>query len=622
MNNLFQGYVECKNKKCVEKIKGRSEFKSFDQVKNLPEYAGVLAKDTILIDIDESKPADLLYKIVTDLDLKCRVYQTTRGKHFLFKNNSVVSNKVHCSLAIGITADIKLGTRNSYEVLKFDGKEREILRDSDEVQTVPKWLFPVSSNVDFLNLGAGDGRNQTLFNYILTLQSNDFTNDEARQCIEIINNYVLQQPLPKSELETILREESFQKPAFYNGTTFLFEKFAEYFRLTNHVLRINNRLHFFNGKVYVSGQKEMEAAMIKILPLNRSKRKEVYDWLDLLPNEAKLSNANMIAFRNGILDIQTEELKPFSPDHLITNMIGWDYNPNAYAEIVDHTLNKLACQDSEIRALLEEIIGYCFYRRNELGKAFILTGDKSNGKSTYLYMIQMLLGDENIAALDLNELGDKFKTAELFGKLANIGDDIGDEFIPDASVFKKLVTGDRKSVERKGEDPFEFNNYSKMLFSANKIPRMKDQTGAVRRRMIIIPFNARFSVEDPDFRPYIKYELIKPDCMEYLINLGIQGLKRVLENQMFTSSAKVEKELEEFDKDNNPILLFIEENGLDTIDNEPQKKVYAEYSKFCFENNLKPLSATMLRKQIESNFDFELVRKTINRQSVKIYQKR
>ena len=98
-------------------------------------------------------------------------------------------------------------------------------------------------------------------------------------------------------------------------------------------------------------------------------------------------------------------------------------------------------------------------------------------------MVKNMMGNENIASLDLKELGDRFKTAELFGKLANIGDDIGDEFIANASIFKKLVTGDQVNVERKGKDPFEFINYAKFLFSANVIPRIKDKTGAVQRRL-------------------------------------------------------------------------------------------------------------------------------------------
>src|SRR5699024_4107333 len=128
--------------------------------------------------------------------------------------------------------------------------------------------------------------------------------------------------------------------------------------------------------------------------------------------------------------------------------------------------------------------------------------------------------------------GERFKTAELFGKLANIGDDISSEYIPDASVFKKLVTGESISAEKKGQDPFDFINYSKLLFSANEIPRLGrgEDSGALARRLIIIPFNASFSKEDEDYNPNIKYDLQQEKALEYFIKLGVEGLKRILEN--------------------------------------------------------------------------------------------
>ena len=61
----------------------------------------------------------------------------------------------------------------------------------------------------------GDGRNQKLFNYILTLQANDFTKEEAKECIKIINKYILLDPLDEKELDTILRDDAFQKPVFF-----------------------------------------------------------------------------------------------------------------------------------------------------------------------------------------------------------------------------------------------------------------------------------------------------------------------------------------------------------------------------------------------------------------------
>lgn len=105
---FFKGFVETKNKKCIEKFKGRTDFKTFEQVQSLPEYAGILATETILIDIDDSETSEILFKVVKEYALTCRVYKTSRGKHFLFKNSGVPTNKTGCKLAIGLTADIKV----------------------------------------------------------------------------------------------------------------------------------------------------------------------------------------------------------------------------------------------------------------------------------------------------------------------------------------------------------------------------------------------------------------------------------------------------------------------------------------------------------------------------------
>ena len=625
---FFRGFVETKNKKCIEKFKGRTDFKTFEQVQSLPEYAGILAAETILIDVDDFEASEILFKVVKEYALICRVYCTSRGKHFLFKNSGVPTNKTGCKLAIGLTADIKIGTRNSYEVLKYDNQNREILYDTaenEEAQQLPRWLFPVKSKMEFLNMETGDGRNQGLFNYILTLQSNDFSVEEARETIRIINKFVLKVPLSDDEIETVLRDDAFKKPVFFMGSTFLFDKFATFLKNNNHIIKINNQLHIYKNGIYISGLAEIEAEMIQHIPgLNRAKRTEVLAYLDILIREnSKAEDANLIAFENGLYNIVDDSFVEFTPEHIITNKIRWKYNPEAYSELADKTLNKIACNDPQIRALLEEAIGYCFYRRNELGKAFILTGDKSNGKSTFLSMVQYLLGDENISSLDLKELGDRFKTAEMFGKLANIGDDIGDEFIANPAIFKKLVTGERVSAERKGQNPFEFNNYSKLLFSANNIPRIKDKTGAVQRRLTIIPFDARFSADDPDFNPYIKHLLKTDEVMEYLINLGIAGLKRVLLNRKFTGSTKVQKAMDEYEENNNPIIGFFRECEDEEfqIENEPTNVVYKRYQEYCLANSLQPMSNIEFSKQVNRILNMRVENKWLNGKKHRIFIK-
>lgn len=596
-DELFKGYVITNNKKSTEKLRGRDDFKTYEQVKNLPEFAGVLSESTILIDIDDKEESDIMLKIIKGEKLKCRVYETTRGKHFLFKNDLQKTNKTNCIMAIGISTDIKLGTRNSYEVIKFNNKARKIVYDTKEYQIIPKYMLPIKSARKFNNMSSGDGRNDKLFTYILNLQRNGFSNPECVEALRIINTYVLKEPLSKKEFETITRDEAFSKPSFFNKNTFLFAEFAEYLKNNFHIKKINGQLHMYKDGIYISGNKEIESEMIQIIPsLNKTKRTETLAYLDILCMDNIIPNdSRYIAFNNCLYDLVENKHLDFTPEYIIQNKIPWDYNPISYHKLTDITLDKLSCNDREIRGLLEELIGYCFFRRNELRQTFMLVGDKKNGKSTFLAMLSHLLGFENISSLDLSELDKRFKTAELFGKLANIGDDIGEDFISNTALFKKIATGDRISAEKKGQDPFEFNPYSKLIFSANNPPRIRDKTGAVLSRLILIPFNATFSRDDPDFDPLIKTKLLTKEAMQYLINLGIKALLRVLENREFTKSELAQKELYNYERLNNPILEFIEDSK---VENEAVDEVYKRYQVYCSENNYTPLSKIEFSRQI------------------------
>lgn len=631
---FFKGFVKTKDKRCVEKFKDRTDFKTLEQVKSLDEYAGILANDAVLIDVDDADQAELLMNIVEDLQLNCRVYQTTRGKHFLFKNTTGQIQKcfTKTNLGCGLTADIKVGLKNSYSILKFKGEERFIewdIEDGHEYEELPKWLVPVRGSTDFLTMDAGSGRNQSLFNYILTLQAADYSVDEARETIRIINRYILKDPLDENELDVILRDEAFQKPVFFKGTTFLFDKFAVFLKNNHHIIRINNQLHLYHNGIYISGTDNIEAVMIQHLPqLNRSKRQEVLAYLDILIREnTDPAPPNFIAFRNGVYDVLTDNFLPFNPAYVITNMIPWDWNPNAYFELTDQIMNNISVHDEAVRSLLEEMIGSCFYRSNALagGKAFILTGSGANGKSTFLDMVKCLLGFRNISVLDLKKLNDRFSTVMLFSKCANIGDDISDEFIVDTAEFKKIVTGQSIDAEQKGQPKFNFDPYCKLLFSANSIPRIGKgrDSGAILRRLVIVPFNAKFTPNSPDYKPFIGDDLKCQESMEYMVQLGLQGLKRVLETRQYSSNKAMEEELIEYEESNNPIIGFFREAENDEvkIEDEVTNVVYRKYNEWCLSNSLQPLSNGEFSKQVKKHFGFKIADRRVNGKKCRIFVK-
>jgi putative DNA primase/helicase len=632
---FYKAYLQMQNvsdKKAPngEYTKTNKNHCELSQVQSLDKYLGILNKNVVLLDADDEINSIILLNLIQGEKLNCMITEreSGRGNHALFLDEAGLIQKCGTGimLACGIVVDIKIGRKNGLECLKWEDTEREVVYNLPDYVNIPKYLTPVNRVIDFASMTVGDGRNQALFNYILTLQSNDFTMEEARTCIRLINKYVLKAPLSDEELNVILRDAAFMKPLFFNGSTFLHDKFALYLKSNLHIVKIETQLHFYREGIYVYGQKRFNAEMLKLIPqLTKTKRNEVYSYLDdIIEDNVQPTEENLIAFRNGLYDIATDEFKPFAPEHIITNRIEWDYNPNAKSELVDEVLNKISCRDASVRALLEEVVGYCFYRRNALGKCFVLTGEKSNGKSTFLDMVRTMLGEKNTSALDLAEVNEKFSTAEVFNKLANIGDDIGDEFIPNTGIFKKLVTGEELKGERKGQDPFFFHSYAKLLFSANSIPRLgrgKD-SAAIARRLIIIPFEAKFGDDDPDYKPYIKYDLRKQPAMEYLILLGLKGLKRVLHNKKFTESSKAQTALNEYEEMNNPILGFFKSIELSDILNEPTNEVYKKYQEFCIRDSLQPISNVRFSLQVKNYYNVDVIDRKIQGKKYRLFVER
>lgn len=621
---LYKGFV--KNVK-GQKYPGRNpQLLSLQEVDPLEGFSGIMYPNAVLIDADEQPHNDILQNIVKGEKLAC--YMTNReggrGVHVLLWNHNTKLKKADkVMLACGIVVDFHPGYSMPGECLKYNGIERTVIYDKRPYQELPKYFTPLSKcSIDFANMGDGDGRNSTLFSYILSLQNAGFSEEEIKATFQIINKYVLADPLDEKELDVILRDEAFKKQVYFSGSRFSHDKFAERIRSQHHIQKINGRLHLYKGGVYVPGDKEIEQVMLQeVQSLTANQRNEVLKYLDVVCREAPPAAINLIAFKNGIYNVIENQLEPFSPDHIITNPIPWNYNPDAKSDLVDSVLEKISCGDSDIRYSLEELAGACLYRSPLLGGgiAGILTGDKENGKSTYIHMLKGMLGSDNYCTIDSGDLGKRFITTMLHGKLANLGDDISNQYIADPSIFKKLVTGEEVQAEEKGKAPFNFVSYATNIFSANEIPHMKDPTGAMLRRLLIIPFNAKFLKTDPGYDPFIKRKLAKPENMEYFIQCALDGLADVLGRGRFTVPAKAEQQKAEYEVENNPILSFIEEVGKDNIINESASDVYARYKVFCNESGFHPGSNLTFSKNINRLLGTESKQKKIKGRNVKVF---
>lgn len=570
----------------------------YEDIKTQKDYGATLKPETIMVDIDDMDKAEKVKKIIEKLNTNCIIIQTSNGMHFHFTNTNIKSNKQHYYTPLGIKTETKYPHQNVVTPIKLNGKTRKIIYSTDSLDKLPVWLIPLSKrfSTDFSKLEEGDGRNDTLFSYILTLQQQALTKNEIREIIKVINQFILKDPVEDKELEVILRDKAFLKESFYIKGKLQYEKLADYLIREHNVIKINDTLHVYKQGYYTNNQDEIERIMLQyIVNSTRTPRLETMRYLELKSEEVRMELPTLISLNNGVLNLETKQMLKFSPDYKIKNKIPINYNPSSYSEVMDKTLDKICCNDKQLRMLIEEMIGYTLFRRNELGKCFILTGSGANGKSTLLDVIKRLIGKENISSVALNELNDRFKTFQLEGKLANIGDDISNGYIEDNSTFKKLVTGETVNVERKGKDPFDFENYSKLIFSANEIPRINDLSDGLKRRIIFIPFNAKFSKSDDDYDPFIIDKLLSQESLEYLLKIALEGLTRILYNRSFTTPKSVEDTWEDYERKNNPVIGFIDEGK---IENELTTDVYLQYQTYCVANGLKPLSKVSFTREI------------------------
>lgn len=608
MNNMvFRTYLKGNGKKSAERHKGIEQVRTFEDASQFKSYGAILNDGFVDISFDSPELADSFMNMCEAAQWNCLVLENPDNKHihtYWKDTKGKIKKKGYTDavLAVGLIADIHSG--ETYIPLCVDEVKREEIFDKDpdaDYDEVPDELIPVNTTVRLWEMREGDGRDSALYGYENVIASQVTKNAEAlKRIVKNINQFIFAEPLSDSDIERITREEAI--PQNIPSRNFVFTDFGDDMIRQFNIKKIDNRLHIYHEGIYISNQNYIENAMVRTggATLNSSKRTEVLKYLNIkiLKNASTLYHEDLIAFENGVLDLNTGELLPFSPDYIILNKIPWNYVPGAYDQVTDDTLNRICSGNQEIRMLLEEMVGYCFYRSNKFRKSFILTGRGKNGKSTFLKMLRYALdkdSDDNVSSLDLNDLNDRFSKVRLYGKLANIGDDISEDDLhgKGISIFKKAVTGEAFTVEFKGQDGFDMKSYATLIFAANTIPRFNGSgLTAIKDRLVIIPFEARFTKDGDNYNPNIIKDLMSKSAIEYLVKLGVQGLQRIIQNQGFTEPDAVTKELDDFEVNNDSILAWL--NSIKTSDDDSIHEVvdaqvvgrnfddiYAEYEGFC-----------------------------------------
>ena len=317
----------------------------------------------------------------------------------------------------------------------------------------------------------------------------------------------------------------------------------------------------FSEGIYTGQEAYINRAIAKLEHrFDPRKYTQVYKFLKTqLPFLPRLESKNLIAVNNGVFDNKGKQLEIFNSDYFITSKLATRYNKYAvsdYAPLrdtyfdVDKWFLSIANGDEEIVKLLWEIVNEAVNPNHTREKMVILYGEGNNGKGTFQAMLTNLIGIENISTLTPHDFSGEFKLEMLLGKVCNIGDDISNKYLDDISNLMSIITGDPILINRKGKSVISAQLSLLTIFSANRLPKIRNKSQGAYRRFLIIPFNADFNGKVQDRR--IKEEYLKNEIvLEYILYKALH-----LDFEKFSTTKATDEMLEEYKEDNDYLYSF------------------------------------------------------------------
>ena len=342
-----------------------------------------------------------------------------------------------------------------------------------------------------------------------------------------------------------------------------------------------------------------------------------YAYLDSFTLEAPdvsdlEKSLNYINVQNGLLNIDTMKLGKHNRNIFTTVQLPIDYDPTAKCPTFEYFLDDVFQGDTELIMLAQEILGYCIGNSVQAQKLFILLGDGANGKSLFCNVAIALCGEENTSSISLRKLSQQFAKAALVDKLLNVstenemtGDSLNTEDI------KAISAGDLITVERKYHDPYQTRLHVKLLYAVNRMPYSKDNTYAITRRLIILPFDKTYVESNPNANQGQIDLTLEGRIMGELsgiLNYALEGLQRLkANNYVFTRAQKSVGVLEEYKIEINPFLDFVN-TCIEPADSNSKKQDDREieigtllcgFKEWCYYCNHKKLQETSLKRLLK-----------------------
>lgn len=341
------------------------------------------------------------------------------------------------------------------------------------------------------------------------------------------------------------------------------------------------------------------------------------------------NDTKLITLENGILDLGTLQLKQHTSEHLSRVLLPVEYvqpkyminEETIFADIERNlkqtlfwkSLTSSFTVDGVLRKkdfeTVLEMMASVFVKIQIDDKAFMNLGGGENGKSIFLEYVESMLGKDNVSRIPLQEITeDKFMSADLDGKSANIFTDLEQYELRRTGKIKAITSGEGIQVQKKHAHPFKLYPFCKLIFSCNRFPKVYDQTQGFFRRWIIIAWDRNFE-NDPERDEHLKEKLMSnQEEKNYVFSCLVYLARHLNTNSKFSHSKNWKDIQKEWNANADPIDDFVSNYIIDSENNTPVRKVYHFYKDIMLEKSETPLTIGRFGKIFAEYYDQDRMR--------------
>jgi len=340
---------------------------------------------------------------------------------------------------------------------------------------------------------------------------------------------------------------------------------------------------------------------------------------DTYIDEKEFFNNNYIdeiPLENGILNVKTREITPFTPKKIFFSKICIKYNPETKCPNIDKFFKEVLKNEEDVITMYE-VIGFILYKDYFIEKALMFNGGGRNGKGKTIELIKRFCGANNCSSVPLSQLhSNSTSVSNLFGKYANLAGDLSRTALKDTGCFKETTGRDTITSKRKYLSDLEFTNYAVHIFACNELPMIYDMTKGFWDRWVLFDFPYTFvdereyqGLSDDDKKnhkirdPFVIEQISSPNELSGLLNKALDGLDRLFKNKDFSKSEGTEELKKRWIRKSSSFISFILDNIEENYNSKISKKILRRsYSLYCRKHKISGASDKAIKVILQEEF--------------------